>query len=286
MGIIKRKKGNKEFFYIQYSFRKNGKVVTKQKYLGEDLPSKEKLEQLKAELMKEKNKDINLKLSKIKDVFQKEWKKLPESTKEKEIEQIAIAFTYNTNAIEGSTITLEETREILEEHIAPNRPLRDIKETEAHAKVFFEMLSKKERITENLLLRWHNEIFSVSKSDISGKYREYLVRVGDYLAPDWQDVKKLMRGLVHFIENTKINNPVEFAGRAHYKFETIHPFGDGNGRVGRLLMNYILWHSGFPMIIITYKKRRAYYRAFKKDEDYFVKYFVRYYLSIHGRFYK
>ncbi len=285
MGIIKRKKGKGEFYYLQYSFRKNNKVITKEKYLGKAIPSKEELEKLEKELMKESTDELHSKLNTIKHHFQKEWKHLPESAKEKELKEIAIAFTYNTNAIEGSTITLEETREILEEHIAPNRPLRDIKETEAHAKVFLEMLSKKEKITEELLLKWHHEIFFNSKPDIEGRYRYYLVRVGDYIAPDWQDVKKLMANLIHFIQENKDMNPVEFAGRIHYKFESIHPFGDGNGRVGRLLMNHILWYTGYPMIIITYKKRKAYYKAFKHDEDHFTQHFIRYYLSIHKKRY-
>ena len=285
MGIIKRKKGNKEFYYLQYSYRKNDKVFTKEKYLGKSLPSKKHIEDLKKELGKEERDELHLRLNKIKTNFQKEWKKLPKSIKEKELEQIAITFTYNTNAIEGSTITLEETREIIEYHIAPNKPLRDIKETEAHAKAFFEILSKEEKITDHVLLRWHNDIFSGSKPDIAGKYREYLVRVGDYIAPDWQEVNKLMVGLIKFIQDNKNFNPVEFAARVHYKFELIHPFGDGNGRIGRLLMNYLLWRSGYPMMVITYKKRKSYYGAFKKDENYFVKYFIRYYLSVHKKRY-
>ncbi len=148
MGIVQRKKGNNKFYYLQYSYRKNNKVITKEKYLGKNLPAKKEIAAIKRELGKEKRKELYLKLKKIKTNFQKEWKKLPESVKEKELEQIAIAFTYNTNAIEGSTITLEETREIIEDHIAPNKPLRDIKETEAHAKVFLQMLEKKEKITE------------------------------------------------------------------------------------------------------------------------------------------
>ncbi|MBI2148961.1 Fic family protein [Candidatus Woesearchaeota archaeon] len=281
MGIIKRKKGTGEFYYLQYSFRKNNKVITKEVYLGKKIPSKEKLKKLKKELMKESSYELSLKLNAVKNNFQKEWKKFPNSVKEKELKQLAIAFTYNTNAIEGSTITLEETRDILEHGISPNKALKDVKETEAHAKVFFEMLSKEEKISEALLLKWHNEVFSASKFDIAGKYREYLVRVGDYIAPDWQDVKELMNKLIIFIQKNKSLNPVELAARSHYKFEVIHPFGDGNGRVGRLLMNYILWCAGYPMIIITYKKRKSYYKAFKKDEDYFVKYFIRYYLNVH-----
>ena len=103
------------------------------------------IESIKKSFLEECSKNNLLKLfEKIKSEFQKEWIKYPETMKEKVKEQIAIAFTYNTNAIEGSKITLEETREIVEHNIAPNKPLRDIKETEAHVSVFLDMLEKKE----------------------------------------------------------------------------------------------------------------------------------------------
>jgi len=278
MRIIKRKKGNEEYFYLQNSFRKGNKVITKEKYLGKEIPKN--IEEIKKELQK----DLYIKLEKIKTNFQKEWSKLPKTVKEKEKEEIAIAFTYNTNAIEGSTITLEEARGIIHDKISPNKLLRDVRETEAHSKVFLEMLGKKEKITNELLSQWHKEIFGDTKKDIAGKYRDYLVRVGHHIAPDWQDVKKLMNELIRFINKEKMN-PVEFAARIHYRFEKIHPFGDGNGRIGRLLMNQILWYSSYPMLIIEYKKRNSYYKAISKDEESFVKYFIRRYVSVHKKRY-
>ena len=283
MKIVKRKKGNEEYFYLKHSFRENGKVKSKEKYLGKEIPKD--IESIKSEFVEEVENEIIKKLELIKKHFQEEWKKYPASIKEKLKEDIAIAFTYNSNAIEGSTITLEEAREIIHDKISPNKPLRDVKETEAHAKVFLEMLEKKEKITNNLILIWHKEIFGQTKSDISGVYRNYLVKVGDYLAPDWQDVKSLMNNLIKHIndkKNQKIN-PVELSARAHYRFEKIHPFGDGNGRIGRLIMNYILWHKNYPMLIIEYKKRKSYYKVLKKSEDEFVKYFIRRYVAVHKK---
>lgn len=276
MRIIKKKKGKGEYFYLKSSFRKGSKVLTKEKYLGKKIP--ENIEEIKKEFQK----DLYKKLENIKNNFQKEWKKLPETAKEKEKQEISIAFTYNTNAIEGSTITLEEAREIIHDKISPNKPLRDVKETEAHSKVFLKMLDKKEEISNEILLRWHREIFSETKSDIAGKYRDYLVRVGYHIAPDWQNVKIMMNNLIYFINKEKMN-PVELSARAHYQFEKIHPFGDGNGRIGRLLTNHILWYAGYPMIIIEYKKRKSYYKALQKEEESFVKYSIRRYLSIHKK---
>ncbi|MEK6898676.1 MAG: Fic family protein [Nanoarchaeota archaeon] len=280
MRILKRKKGDKGYFYLQHSFRKDGKVITKEKYLGTEIPKN--INEITSQLKQKLKEDIYQKLENIQKHFQVEWKRLPPSAKDKELEEISIAFTYNTNAIEGSTITLEETREIIHDKISPNKPLRDVKETEAHSRVFLKMLNTKEKISKELLLKWHKEIFQETKPDIAGEFRDHLVRVGTYLAPDWQDIEKSISELIKFIGTNKLN-PLELTARAHYKFEKIHPFADGNGRVGRLLMNHILWHSGYPMLIIEYKKRKSYYKAFHKDEEGFLTYFLRRYLAVHKK---
>lgn len=283
MIIRKKIRGEKTYYYLEHSIRKGNKIIKKEKYLGSLVPKN--INKIKEEFSSELKKDLYKKLEEIKRNFQKEWKRVPESVREKELEEISIAFTYNTNAIEGSTITLEEAREIIHDGISPNKPLRDVRETESHNKVFLEMLKKNEKITRGVLLKWHKEIFEETKPDIAGKFRDYLVRVGAYLAPDWQDVENLIRDLIIFIDKNKNINPVELSGIAHYKFESIHPFGDGNGRIGRLLMNYILWHSGYPMLIIEYKKRASYYKAFTKGKEEFINYFLRRYLFVHKKRY-
>ncbi len=281
MKIIIKKKGNKKYFYLKHSYRNGNKVITKEKYLGSEIP--ENIDEIQKQFNKEFQDNINKKLEKIKENFQAGWKRIPESARKKELEEISIAFTYNTNAIEGSTITLEETREIIHDKIAPNKSMRDIRETEAHSDVFLKMLDKKEEITNDLLLKWHLEVFGITKPDIAGRYRDYLVRVGSHLAPDWQEVEKMMHELIEFINKNKKMNPVELSARVHYKFEKIHPFGDGNGRIGRLVMNQILWYSDYPMIIIEKKKRKPYYKALQKDEEGFVSYFIRKYLAVHKK---
>ena len=285
MRVLKRKKGNELYYYLQHSFRKEGKIITKEKYLGKSIPKN--VEEIKRILLEECNKiSLFISLKKIRDGFQTEWKKYPNSIKDKIKEQIAIEFTYNTNAIEGSTITLKETMELIEHKIAPNKPIRDIKETESHANIFLGMLSHKDKLDIQLILKWHNEMFKDTKPDIAGKLRDYHVRVGNYIALDWQDVNKSMKELMDFYYKNKLMNAVELAARMPYKFEKIHPFGDGNGRIGRILMNYILWYTNYPMLIIEYKKRKSYYQALQKSEDNFFHYFTRRYLSIHKKYLK
>jgi Fic family protein len=278
MRIIKRKKGQTQYFYLQHSYRKEGKVITRELYLGKKIP--DNIEEIKMKLMHAPHEALVEKLEKIRKEFQKEWKKTPPSAKDRELREIAIVFTYNTNAIEGSTVTLEETRLILEDRIAPNKPLRDVRETESHAAVFVDMLNTEEEVSEHLLLKWHKEIFQETKPDIAGKFRNYPVRVGLYLAPDWQNIQTLISQLVTFSNQSNLNS-VELAARVHYVFEKIHPFGDGNGRIGRLLMNYVLWKNGYPMLVIEYTKRKSYYKALERPEEGFVTYFIRRYLAVH-----
>jgi Fic family protein len=276
--IIKRRKGNAEYFYLQHSFRKDGKVVTKEIYLGKETPKN--IEEIKAKLAHEPHEALIEKLEKIRNNFQEEWKRVPESAKEKDLREITITFTYNTNAIEGSTITLEEARLILEDKVAPNKPLRDIREIQSHAEVFLQMLKSEENLSEKLLLKWHENIFSETKPDIAGRFRNYAVRVGPHVAPEWEKVEKLVNQIIALVNESNLN-PVEVAARAHYMFEKVHPFGDGNGRIGRLLLNFILWKNGYPMLIIEYKKRKTYYTALQRTEEGFVTYFIRRYLSVH-----
>jgi Fic family protein len=279
--IIQRQKGNNTYHYLQHSYRREGKVHTKERYLGKKIP--DNIEEIKQQLVQETNEKADLeKLEKIRNAFQKKWETLPESAKQREMTELAIVFTYNTNAIEGSTITLDETRAILEDQIAPNKPLRDIRETEAHAKIFLEMLKSSEPVSHELLLKWHREIFKETKQDIAGKYRTWPVRVGSYFPPGEGKIEQLMTQLLEFVNESRMN-PVEIAIRSHYMFEKIHPFGDGNGRVGRLLMNHVLWKNGYPMFVVKNTKKQAYYKALNKPEEGFRNYMMRQYMTAFGK---
>ena len=262
MRVIKRRKGSADYYYLQHSYRREGKVITKERYLGKEIPNN--IEEIKKKLLHDTQENFMLeKLEKIRSDFQKEWKEYPESAKQREMQELAIIFTYNTNAIEGSKVTLEETRAILEDQVAPNKPLRDIRETEAHAKIFLEMLKKEEPISQSLLLRWHKEMFKETKVDIAGRFRTWPVSVGPYFPPHWSKIDKSMAQLMTFVNKSPMN-PVEIAIRAHYIFVKIHPFGDGNGRIGRLLMNYILWKNGYPLFVTENTKKKAYYESLVK----------------------
>jgi len=105
MKIITKYQNGRKYYYLRLGFRRNKKVITRDKYLGKKLPPEVEINKIKKILLQERNLDLNNKLKVIKENFQKEWRTFPESIKEKELQEISIAFTYNTNAIEGSTIT-------------------------------------------------------------------------------------------------------------------------------------------------------------------------------------
>jgi len=282
MRVIKRK----GYHYLQHSFRKKGKIITKELYLGtkipEDIEKREEVflrQHLEAEVFK--------KLDSIKTAYKQEWKRIPPSVQKKMLVDLSIEFTYNTNAIEGSTITLEETEELIKHRMAPHKDIRDIQETLKHSELFFKIIKKPQPIANETILQWHKVLFSDSKPDMAGRYRDYLVRVGPYLAPDWQDVRRLMNEFLQWLSsNSGRMHPIELAARAHYKFEKIHPFGDGNGRTGRLIIANILQKAGYPTLIIEYKRRMSYYKALSKKEEGFLTYFIRRYLRAHQRYLK
>ncbi|MCX6707996.1 MAG: hypothetical protein NT001_07760 [Candidatus Woesearchaeota archaeon] len=173
MRVIKRKRRGKQYYYLQHSFRDKDGVKTAEIYVGKNIP--DNIISIKKGFIGRITKETSSEsLGRIKAGFKREWQQYPESVKEKIKGQLAEIFTYNTNAIEGSTITLEETRGIIEHGIAPNKPLRDIKETEAHAAVFLNMLEKKEKLDIHLIMDWHNNLFKDTKKDIAGRFREHL----------------------------------------------------------------------------------------------------------------
>ncbi|MDE1828491.1 MAG: Fic family protein [Candidatus Micrarchaeota archaeon] len=227
-------------------------------------------------------KEIYGALENIKNTFGVEWQKLPASAKKREVEEAMILFTYNTNAIEGSKITSYETRELLINNLSPKRSLNQVKETREHARIFADMINGRPEMSKDLILEWHRKIFGETEPDIAGKFRDYFVSIGGYLPPDWTKIEAFMENLFRFINSSNMN-PVELAARSHYRFEKIHPFGDGNGRIGRLIMNGILWNNDYPFSIIKFEDRNLYYAAFEKGEDEFTLYFLETYINEHQK---
>ncbi len=295
MVLLKKKKikGN-TYYYLGHSYRKNKKIEKKEKYLGKIIPKN--IDQLKENFLLEFYKETYFtQFDKIKKQFTKEMNRMPTSMEKKEIEKFSIKFTYNTNRIEGSTLTLRETALLLEKGITPTRrSIEDVKETEAHKKLFYEMLYYKKEISLATILSWHKKLFEDTKGDVAGKIRDYDVEISGsrYKPPYAIELQSL---LIEFFDwykkNRKKIHPIFLASLVHLKFESIHPFGDGNGRIGRLFMNYILNKNGHPMLVIDYTQRNSYYNALehsqtKKDEGIFTIWFFKRYIKEYKKYLK
>jgi Fic family protein len=290
--IKKKEIGNQTYYYLEHSFRVDGKVEKKEKYLGKNIPKS--IEEIKKQFIYELYKEKWFKLFDIiKKNFSKESKIIPPSAKEKEIEEFMIRFTYNTNRIEGSKLTLRETAALLEKGITPKeKPLEDIKETEAHKKVFYEMLEYKKDLSLQIVLYWHKKLFENTKSDIAGKFRRHQIAIsGSKFTPSFPaELNTLIKEFFDWYNKNKNKfHSVELAALVHLKFVTIHPFSDGNGRISRLMMNFVLNKHGYPMLNIPYDKRTSYYNALersqiKKNGLVFLQWFFRRYLKDYKRY--
>ncbi len=285
--VIKKKVGTEEYYYLAHSFREGGKIVKKEKYLGKILPKN--IDEIKHAFLSEIYKEKWFReFDKIKAGFLKDKKAMPPSAFEKETETFAIRFTYDTNRIEGSTLTLKETADLLGRGITPSeKPLRDVKEAEAHMKAFYEIREYKKDISLQMVLYFHKKLFESTKPDIAGKIREHQVAIAGskFMPPFPAEVYPLLSDFFKWYNKNKSSlHPVELAALVHLKLVTIHPFADGNGRISRLMMNFALNKHGFPMLNIQYEKRGGYYTALeraqvKKDESIVLQWFFKKYIN-------
>jgi len=194
---------------------------------------------------------------------------LPNSILKRLHEQMIIEWTYNSNAIEGNTLTLKETKLVLEEGITVrNKPLKEYLEAINHKNAieFIEELAKHEnRITERNIREIHSLILKEIDPEYAGIYRDINVRItgSKHTPPDFLKVKELMQKFCRKKLNTK-EHPIIEAALAHFELVSIHPFVDGNGRTARLLMNLILIKRGYFPAIILKNDRLKYYDVLEK----------------------
>ena len=287
-----RKVKGKKYYYLEHTIREGNSFRNKKQYLGSEVPRDIDLikERFMNELFLEK---FNKTLETIKKNFIQDFSKFPPSAKDKFIESFMIKFTYNTNRIEGSTLSLKETADLLQEHITPrNKLIEEVKETEAHKKVFYEMMGYKKDLSLSTVLYWHRLLLQDTKPDIAGIIRRHHVVIArskvELPFPAELDIL-LQEFFIWYNKNKGKLNPAVLAALAHLKFVTIHPFSDGNGRISRLMMNFVLNKHAYPMLNIEYKNRSSYYNALErsqtKNEEYiFVQYLIKKYLKIYRRY--
>ncbi len=186
-------------------------------------------------------------------------------------EEFTVEYTYNSNAIEGNTLTLRETDLVLRGLTIDQKPLKDHMEAVGHKEAFDyvrELVKEKAPLTENIIKQIHYLVLADKKDD-RGVYRRIPVRImGAHHEPvqPYLIEPRMEQLLLDYAANKE--HIVTKLARFHIEFEGIHPFIDGNGRTGRLLVNLELMKANYPPIDIKFTDRVAYYNAF---DEYHVK---------------
>ena len=179
---------------------------------------------------------------------------------------------FNSNAIENSTLTLKETERILMEmEISRNVSVREVFEAKNLARVleYIRNKSVEPDFSIELILLLHKMLMGNINDVIAGRFRkkgEY-VRVGTHIAPAPEHVERMIEGIISEYLADHTSYFTDRIASFHLEFETIHPFIDGNGRIGRVIINYQLGRFGFPNIIIRDKEKQTYYKAFGEYKD-------------------
>lgn len=201
------------------------------------------------------------------------FRPFPASLVKKLDDEFSLEWTYNSNALEGNTLSLQETELVINRGITiGGKSLGEHFEAINHKDAIdylYSFCRKKADVSEEFILKLHSMILKNIDKDYAGKYRQHNVRiVGSYhMPPDAQKIPRLMHEFIdwYYQNKRKISIP-ELSSQVHYKLVQIHPFIDGNGRTARLLMNLVLVRNGYPPAIIMNLDRKKYYRVLKEAD--------------------
>jgi Fic family protein len=285
---IREKNGLKKY-YLAHSFRVGGNVRKVRVYLGADLSLENlslKRKSAEAELKKRLKESRTIRDPFITALSPSDLKEPETLEARRELRALHLsepdwnrfkeAFTYDTNAIEGSLVEAKEVADILKKRRWPDdRSKEDISETYGVAEAVDYIRRTKEHVSLKLIKELHKIVFKNSKP-FAGNFREKGVDVavtdayGDVVhrgAPS-QQVERMLKELIGWYNrNKKKYPPLVLAAVVHNQFENIHPFQDGNGRVGRLLLNNVLLKHDLPPLNIELRNRAQYYAALQAYEN-------------------
>ena len=281
--VFEKKEKGEKYYYLAHNIRISGKKwKSYRKYLGKNLPGKAELEKMKKEFVKEFNIPLEKplayldkkKLAKVDYIigeFQEKIKKYPKIALEKIERDFTIKFTYNTNAIEGNKITLIETTVLLNKKITPEgKSLREIHEITNTEKALNYLKGYKGVLSKRLILSFHKILMKNIESETAGKFRTFDVAIqgANWMPPRGSEVnKKFEEFLKWYASNKNKLHPLELAAITHLKFIEVHPFGDGNGRIARLMTNFLLIKKGYPPINIKEKDTIEYVKVLQYAQN-------------------
>jgi len=276
MFVDKRKIGKSIKYYLIYSYRVGTSVKRISRYLGSNLDQKtlEKLrigaEKIILEQVSKSPYETELDIASINKFKAYDIKLDIVHLQKVDWDRFTKEFTYNTNAIEGSTVALKEVEDLVDKREKPQN--YDELETINVAKAVEYIRTTKDIFSIELMLKLHKICFDGTKN-FAGKLRNVDVVIGDvagnivHQGASYHVVEKLLKQLVKWYNFHKNKYPpLLLAALTHNEFENIHPFQDGNGRVGRLLLNYVLLKHNYPPINIKLKDRKKYYQVLQDYE--------------------
>jgi Fic family protein len=271
---------NKEYWILVHPIRKGKKIIQKSRYIGKSLPPKARLEQLKKEFLKEleigksrffTKEDIE-KIEAKKKAQEKELKKLSALEKKEKLEEFIIRFTYDSSKLAGVDVTLRQTSLILREGVIPKgfKNIKTAKELENHEKGVIAITKYNGLFNLRFIKKIHKILLSGVEDSIAGKLRSELKRdvkiAGTtYIPPKWNKVNRELKNFFKWYKSeSRRLHPLELASLIHLKLISIQPFVDGNSRLSRLLMNWVLWKKKYPLIDIPIEDIENYYNALDK----------------------
>jgi Fic family protein len=201
------------------------------------------------------------------DLLQKS-RPLPAIALQKIKEALSVEWTYNSNSIEGNSMTLQETYVVLNDGMTvKGKPLREHFEINNHHKALqylYKIVAQKKQLDANVILDIHRFMLNNIEDLYAGRLRNAGVRIqgANFVPPNARKVSALLDDLINFVQTNPLDlNIIELATVFHHQFVHIHPFFDGNGRTVRLAINLLLLNAGFPPAIILKNDRSKYYSA-------------------------
>lgn len=309
MVFIKEKKINgKNYHYLSKSVRlPDGKVASVEKIIKDKKKSLKELERENVDffIQKEKRLFANFALKKyssddifteeqiekvegIKVEYQHTIKKFSKPQFKDAFDRFIANFTYESNAIEGNSLTLKDVAIVMfEKRVIKGKDLMEIYETRNSRKVMDLILKKKFGVNEEDAIKMHKML--MKDIDVRTGYKEipnYLVGSNVKLTPP-EKVEKEMKELIEWYEkNIEKHHPLQVSALFHGKFEKIHPFEDGNGRVGRFLSNIILLNNNYSPLIIRKSQRDSYIKCLQDFHNGYTKNLERFFLEKYKKTYR
>jgi Fic family protein len=209
------------------------------------------------------------KMEKMRFEYKKIIDRLSSAQKKDLIDRFTVNFTYESNAIEGNSLTLKDVAIVIHENVSiKGKSLREIYETRNCREVMELILKNKFKVSEKDIFKMHSML--VKDMDIPQGYKmvpNYIHGRNVITTPPEKVPEEMKKLIKWYNEKKQVLHPLQLAADFHSRFEHIHPFEDGNGRVGRFLINIMLLNAGYPPIIIRKTQRISYFNALEKADE-------------------